>query len=292
VKSHDQEGQLFERLTVECDATLVIAPELGAVLFARCQAVETAGGRLLGPRSRAVGLCADKLRLAEHLRAAGVRTIPTELFDFGRKPTGEGSAAAPSFPVVIKPRDGAGSQHTRLIADNSQLEQVCRDADTSIHSDFIRQPYIAGQPCSVALFISRSGREIEILPPADQLLSSNGKFSYLGGKIPSSATDRSALQTAALEACQAVPGLRGYVGVDLIVPEQEPRTPVVVEINPRLTTSYVGYRALAMENIAEWLLLPARFRRPIQFRQGNVEFDAAGKIMDGAGERQFADFGI
>jgi predicted ATP-grasp superfamily ATP-dependent carboligase len=279
VKSRAHEWQLFERLAAECDATLVIAPESGGTLFARCQAVETVGGRLLGPRSRAVALCADKLRLADHLHGAGVRTIPTVLRDVNAQPPGQGSAGELPFPLVVKPRDGAGSQQTRLIADAGALEQFRRECGTaSIRSEFILQPYIAGQPYSVALLISRSGREIEVLPPAKQLLSADGQFTYRGGRLPCGAGGRNVLVSAALSACQSVPDLRGYVGVDLIVPEQEPRAPIVVEINPRLTTSYLGYRALAAENIAEWLLLPARFRRPVQWRSGSVEFDAAGRM--------------
>jgi predicted ATP-grasp superfamily ATP-dependent carboligase len=83
-------------------------------------------------------------------------------------------------------------------------------------------------------------------------------------------------------------GLCGYVGVDLIIPESMPRQPVVVEINPRLTTSYLGYRALAESNLAEWLLIPARFDRTIRWRTGAVEFDSPGDIKELSTD--FADF--
>ena len=68
-----------------------------------------------------------------------------------------------------------------------------------------------------------------------------------------------------------------YVGVDLIVPADEHAPPIVVEINPRLTTSYLGYRALAMDNLAERMLLGLS-QRPIEWRSGEVEFDAAGNL--------------
>jgi hypothetical protein len=45
-------------------------------------------------------------------------------------------------------------------------------------------------------------------------------------------------------ACRTIPGLRGFVGVDLLL-DEETGTVTVVEINPRLTTSYLGYRQLA-----------------------------------------------
>jgi biotin carboxylase len=45
----------------------------------------------------------------------------------------------------------------------------------------------------------------------------------------------------------AIPGLRGYVGIDFI---QTGEGPVVLEINPRLTTSFCGLRAALGVNVA------------------------------------------
>jgi hypothetical protein len=42
--------------------------------------------------------------------------------------------------------------------------------------------------------------------------------------------------------------LRGYVGVDLVLAHDKP---YVVDVNPRLTTSYAGLRRVAQFNIAE-----------------------------------------
>jgi predicted ATP-grasp superfamily ATP-dependent carboligase len=120
-------------------------------------------------------------------------------------------------------------------------------------------------------------QKIEVFPPADQLLSDDGRFAYRGGRIPAANTNHAALQETARRACLAVPGLRGYVGVDLIVPAKESAPVIVVEINPRLTTSYLGYRALTQGNLAEWLLCPAHYGQPITWRPGTVVFDSSGK---------------
>lgn len=277
VKSTAGERELFQRYAAECDAALVIAPELNGTLFDRCRIVEDVAGRLLGPRSRAVALCADKLRLAEHLRSAGICTIPTELCNWDTTMAGQGTAARLPFPLVVKPRDGAGSQFTRLVRDGRELDTLKFEFDHS-SLEFIRQPFIAGEALSVALLFSASGREVEILPPVRQHLSDDGCFTYRGGSLPIPATCGSRVQQAALAACRTIPGLCGYAGVDLIVPADEPRTPIVVEINPRLTTSYLGYRALATDNLAEWLLLPSRFHRPVQWRPGAVEFTPGGEV--------------
>ena len=49
----------------------------------------------------------------------------------------------------------------------------------------------------------------------------------------------------------AIPGLWGYVGVDLVA---TPSGPVVLEVNPRLTTSYCGLRSALQINAAELVL--------------------------------------
>jgi len=282
IKAPADELSCFRRLAAECEATLVIAPEFNGILLNRCQIVQESGGRLLGPGSRAVALCADKLRLAVHLREAGIATIPTELLCDG---------LPRQFPAVIKPRDGAGSQDTFLVQNAEEFERLFREQrDIQETRPFIWQPHVAGRAVSVALLFSPSRREVEILLPAEQRLTSDGRFRYLGGRVPIALPQavRTAIQTAALAACRCVPGMRGYVGVDLILPDAAPHEPAIVEINPRLTTSYLGYRALAENNLAEWMLIPGRFERSISWRKGIVEFDAAGIIKELSTD--FADF--
>jgi predicted ATP-grasp superfamily ATP-dependent carboligase len=50
---------------------------------------------------------------------------------------------------------------------------------------------------------------------------------------------------------RALPGLWGYVGIDLV---KTPSCVWVADINPRLTTSYVGLRKLAPVNLADSVL--------------------------------------
>jgi len=49
----------------------------------------------------------------------------------------------------------------------------------------------------------------------------------------------------------AIPGLWGYVGIDVLLTAAGP---VVVEVNPRLTTSYAGLHAAIGVNPAELVL--------------------------------------
>ena len=76
-------------------------------------------------------------------------------------------------------------------------------------------------------------------------------FSYAGGCVPLGHPLADEALAVACQACELVPGLAGYVGVDLVL---SARGPFVIEINPRLTTSYVGLRTVTDLNLAEVIL--------------------------------------
>lgn len=270
VESPEQERFEFARLAAECDATFVIAPEFNNILAARCRLVESLGGRLVGPGSTAVELCGDKLRLAEHFLASRIRTIETQLFDFDQ-------AVRPEFPypIVIKPRDGAGSQGTYLLRTPLELESLRQFLlDEPLLKRAICQPYVPGRACSVALLRPEAGEPAAPLIPCEQILSSDGRFHYEGGVVPARVADPEPLLRAARAAVDSVPQLQGYVGVDLILPDAG--APIVVEINPRLTTSYLGYRELSHDNLVERILFPERTRGAVRWRAGQWTFTPRG----------------
>jgi predicted ATP-grasp superfamily ATP-dependent carboligase len=158
---------------------------------------------------------------------------------------------------VCKPRDGAGSQATFLAEDEHRLDD-CRERARreGFFGELIVQPYVAGTPVSVA-FLLGPGRQLA-LPAVRQHLSPDGRFHYLGGSLPLAAGPGARAAGLAGRAVAAVPGLHGYVGVDLVLgAAADSSRDWVIEINPRLTTSYIGYRALAAFNPAEALLAVA-----------------------------------
>jgi predicted ATP-grasp superfamily ATP-dependent carboligase len=256
------DGALGE-LARAADWALLIAPEFDDILGRRCRRVEEVGGRLLGPSSAAVRLTADKGRLAEHLRAAGVPT-PTCVPLSGRPL---------AFPAVCKPRDGAGSQATFLVRDAADLPRcLAAAAAEGWRGELLLQPFVPGLPASVAFLIGPASC-VPLLPAA-QLLS-EGRFHYLGGRLPLPGDLGARAVRLARRAVEAVPGLRGYVGVDVVLGDDDQ----VIEINPRLTTSYVGLRALAETNLAEAMLRVATGEEVLpRWREGAVRFSADGRV--------------
>jgi predicted ATP-grasp superfamily ATP-dependent carboligase len=265
------EAALFTHLASQADAALVIAPEFTGLLYDRCRWVEEVGVRLLGPGSATIQQVTDKLALGRLWEQARVRT-----------PSIWSEASEPSrrFPLVVKPRWGAGSQVTFLVQDEEELDQaVLLAGQAGWKSPLIFQEYAPGRPVSVALLIGPGQKHT--LPACWQHLSTDGRYRYLGGSLPLPTSLDERARRLALQAVQPVPGLHGYVGVDLLLGDaQDGADDVAIEINPRLTTSYVGLRALTRDNLAAALLaviggepLPA-----LRWTPGPVHFAADGSV--------------
>jgi hypothetical protein len=265
VHSAAEEEQAIARLSSAADWSVIIAPEFCGYLRARCLAVEQCGGRLLGPNSRLVALASDKHATALHLKAHGV-------------PVPEGIALAPGerlprdfeYPAVLKPRDGAGSQGIQWIdrADDRENGILPGRLET----------FCVGTPIGVAVLCGPG--QIVPLAPCRQLLSGDGRFAYLGGELP---LDHDLAERARQLAVQAIRTLKhplGYMGVDLVLGnDRSGAADTVIEINPRLTTSYVGLRALLDGNLAAAMMAVATGRAiELCWQSGPIQFEASGAV--------------
>ncbi|WP_166821506.1 ATP-grasp domain-containing protein [Thalassoroseus pseudoceratinae] len=243
--SADSERDLFFELVRQADATLVIAPEFQNCLLDRWQMVAEAGGHWLGCDADAIAICSDKLRMSQVLASHGLPVVSTVFIAPEQLPPW-------SWPVVVKPRDGAGSVNVQQITSLSEWHEMLRrrDACEFCPPDLV-QPFVTGNAISVAAIVSDAG-QVNVLPTATQELTTDGHFIYSGGTVPG-LTDHDPINFAELvgQIRNAIPGLRGYFGVDLIVGDDGV---TIIEINPRLTTSYLGYRRLTPKNLAGCML--------------------------------------
>ena len=119
------------------------------------------------------------------------------------------------------------------------------------------------------------------LPACRQWLSNDGRFQYLGGITPLPEPLAQRARELGTAAVAALPPTVGYVGIDLVLGAAEDgRDDVVIEVNPRLTTSYVGLRQLARTNLAAAMLDIAR-GQPVAplFHDGRLGFSADGLMV-------------
>ena len=263
--SHRQEE--FAQLASTADQTLVIAPEFDDILLKTLVDGRKAGGRLLAASHEFVELTSDKHRTAEKLSSAGVPTpeaVPI-LADEEQLPKDF------LYPAVLKPVCGAGSQHTLLVSN-------ARDEPPPYSWPSRLERFCPGMAASVAFLCGPSHHVA--LPACRQDLSKDGRFTYEGGAMlaePNLARRATALADRAL---RALPPALGYVGVDLVLGKAgDGSEDVVIEVNPRLTTSYIGLRAATPDNLAAALLenMAGRLSSP-QFHCQAVEFSSDGTV--------------
>lgn len=260
VSSDAEARTAFDECAAAADATLLIAPEIGGALLDRCLRVERGGGTLVSPGSAFVRLASDKHATAEYLSARGIR-VPEGL----RLEPGEPVPRDFAFPAVVKPCDGAGSWGVRRVSNAAEVNVGNGSAPVRL------ERWQPGRPASVSLLCGPRG--CLPLEPCAQKLSDHRRFQYLGGWTPLSASLAARARTLALQTAKALPPVVGYVGIDLILGPEGPQSDVVVELNPRMTTSYLGLRHLARRNLAEAMLAVAAGRRVnLSFGSQHVEF--------------------
>jgi predicted ATP-grasp superfamily ATP-dependent carboligase len=220
------------------DAVWLVAPESAGLLATLQQAVPA--GRWLGCSAEAIALAGRKQATLEALHARGIAT-----------PLG---CAALATHWVVKPDDGAGALATRRWADAAQARADQQARHTPIEPMTL-EPWVDGEPGSLTLLATAQG--VQLLAANRQQISvdDDGWVHYHGvarqAIDPASPRWAAALALAA-QVRQAIPGLAGIFGIDVVWHTQA--GPVVIEVNPRLTCAYVGLSQALGRNLAAQVL--------------------------------------
>ena len=246
--------ELFGRGLETAEAVWPTAPETGGVLEQLARITLERQRHLLGCRPEAVRLAGSKYLTAHHLRDAGVPVAPTFR-------SGDPLPPRPGA-WMVKPDDGAGCEGARRVRDRVAAQRALAETP-----GLVAQPWLEGEPMSLSLLCSGGGARV---------LSVNRQRMQFAGEQPVlEALQVNALpvheQTHSLLAeriAAAVPGLWGCVGVDFLATAY---SPVVLEINPRLTTSFSALRQATGLNAPAMVLAMLR---------GNAPFSGSDRSID------------
>lgn len=233
------------------DAAVLIAPETGKRLEELTALAEREGKPVLGSTSFGIRNAADKEATARFLSRRGIPVPGCRSFPFWAV---EEAANSLRFPVVAKPVDGAGTTATFLVRDGTHLRQAVEQIEAvSAAPAFLVQDYVPGEAVSVSLLVlPRTGRCM-VLSLNRQFVSvdDRGVFRYEGVGVPYAHPLAEEALSLAARVPEALPGLAGYIGVDMVL---SPCGPVVLEVNPRLTDSWVALTQASKSNLAAMLI--------------------------------------
>lgn len=224
---------LLAQLIYASDAVWPIAPETDNTLYDLCRLVESLQTTLLTSPSSTVQLTADKWLTYRCLQAAGIPVVETKRY----RPEQRLEAAGCRY--VAKPVDGVGCEGIKLVGAD-QLERLNGE------QNYLLQPYVPGRSLSLsALFYQGKGWLVCV---NQQWLEDDGDSLKLTACQVNIAVDNKPYQALVDQIAEAIPGLWGYIGIDLIASESGPQ---VLEINPRLTTAFTGIGPALGLNIGE-----------------------------------------
>jgi predicted ATP-grasp superfamily ATP-dependent carboligase len=212
-------------LIAACDAVWPIAPETGGILEEVTALARRYGRPVLNSRRDALAIARSKGATAAHLARGSVPAAATARA--GEPPP------ATAHGWVAKPDDGAGSVDTRFLSDRAAL---ARWRATHPGAGFVVQEFVPGPALSLSA-VMQDGACWLLSCNVQHVRCDGGVFAYRGSTVAGAEARRPDLEPLAARIAAALPGLWGHVGIDVI---DGPAGPVVIEINPRLTTSYVG----------------------------------------------------
>ena len=243
-----------------CDATIIVAPEFSGILRKLTEKAEEQNVRLLCPSSETVALFSDKHQSATWLGKYDIPTPKGLLLESDAVPADQ------EYPAIVKPADGAGSLGVQLLAGPSELAAL----EWSHHQAYRLETFCPGLPASVSILCHGALRKV--LAPCRQFFG-EGSFDYRGGCVLADGPLHDRAVHLGTQVAHVLPDGQGFVGVDLVLGENpDGSEDYVIELNPRITTSYVGLRASTDANLSQLLLglwddVDLRFpRRPLEFR--------------------------
>jgi len=273
----------WQSIALEVDFVLVIAPEIDNELATIIRKLRKSAGCLLNADDCFLTAASDKWMTAQSFMQAGILHPSTFLLnDFLEHGIQIVTDSEPPERWVIKPRDGAGCLGVKRFDSLFDLEHAMQSKVNA--NRYILQPWIQGIAASVAVLCG-AGEQV-VLPAMYQNIVfgnplADQNLQYLGGRGPWQSGSQITIEAFAKSVISALPGSpRGWVGIDFVqsMTENNEAQLVAIEVNPRLTTSYIGLREIVVENLADLLFQTAIGQKVRYSCSGSsIAFDSFGK---------------
>lgn len=280
-------GDLMEWLSSNIkgyDGCIPIAPEENNILYNITSVIEKQGVEVIGSTSDAVMKTTNKFDTYNILKDK-VPIIKTEKIYFEdsiknyKEQINKFNTGLDIQSKVLKPADGVSCAGVNVI--DSFNEFITAKDHIKKYTKlpyFILQDYIPGINVSVSL-LSNGIEAIPLSLNFQDVTLKSGEIKYKGGIVPFKHPLSDIAMETAKTAVESIPGLKGYVGVDMILDNHNDKV-YIVEINSRPTTPYVALRKLLNFNLGEAIINAVYGKLPTEIiLNGQLKFYKEGETL-------------
>ncbi len=239
----------LKNLAEDVDRILLIAPETGACLLNCVQWLASFREKFVSPSEEFVRVTSSQQALFSCLQAQGFQGVSEGMVfvDFLNGPMDTFG-----FPMVIKPLDGVGGAGLRLIKDCEELDRLGRQFGDELNgSSYWVEPFYQGLPVSVSVICYGEG--FTFLPATEQVFDREPFGDFIGSRFPVHHDLACRARRLAEKTIRLLPPTQGYVGLDMVLGAKVDQ---LIEVNPRLTMSYLKLRDVCSFNLATRMLGP------------------------------------
>ncbi|HEX7468244.1 MAG TPA: ATP-grasp domain-containing protein [Methanobacterium sp.] len=271
-------GEWLHKNIKDYDLCFPIAPEESNILHDLTLIIEDEGVEIIGSSSKAVKLTTNKFNTYNVLKDKFpvIKTEKIYFNDSERKSSECKNSYQELFksssPKVVKPADGVSC--SGVIVVNSYNELMVAQDKIKILTKlpyFILQDYVSGVNVSVSL-LSNGDSAVPLSLNFQDVHLNSGEINYSGGKVPIEHDLSEIAMETAKNAVESIDGLKGYIGVDMILNKERDKVHIV-EINSRLTTPYVALRSIINFNLGEAVINSVHGELPAEvILDGEVNF--------------------
>jgi predicted ATP-grasp superfamily ATP-dependent carboligase len=263
----------LEENVTRFEACLPVAPEEDLILYEITKILEKNKVKTIGSSSEAVLACSDKFETYNILKD-DLPIIETEKVFFSNLKDYK-DIFSNGRDMLVKPADGVSCSGVRVVRSYADFIKASANLKRTTNLPyFLLQDRVKGKSTSVSI-LSTGEEAIPLSLNRQNIDFNEGKLVYNGGEVPYEHNLSDDAKDIAKRTVRSIKGLKGYVGVDLLLDDTNEEI-YILEINPRLTTSYVALRRLLNFNLGEAIVKAIDGELP-----GEIELEGSLSFLKG-----------
>jgi len=263
VDNKDNYIEQFKRTIKKCQMCFIIAPEFSNILYDLTKIAKDNGKKILSIGLEGVELGSSKFRTYEFFKKNKINTPQTYLIPF-KDNSLDLDFILQKFnelkcPIIIKPDDGVGAEKIYYLENVNQIYDLFYEYNNKFDQEriYVLQEYIEGEDLSVSL-IGKTNKENPIILTVNSqnisIKNSKSDSEYFGGYTPVENNEQIRENIAEILKRLDFSNFNSFFGIDFI--KKADNSIYLLEINPRLTTSYIGIRNIINYNLLELIINP------------------------------------